>query len=120
MVMTGKKRKGKMKKDYADIRQRLFCLQAAKKSIRFWPVTLLINLVPTWLIMQTGESGPIMTFFTWILCPPMLLVGEVFFLLLGTLAEIPAEMIADALFPRLPGKTTSVKKTDGTETSPPS
>ena len=92
--------------------QRLFCLQLIKKIVRFWPVTLLVNLGPTWLITQTGAAGPIMTFLTWALFPPMLLVCEVFFLLLGTLAEIPAELLTDALFPRLPGKDTPPEELD--------
>lgn len=110
--MISKKTKQPAKKDYADMIQRLFCLQMIKKIVRFWPVTLLVNLGPTWLITQTGTAGPIMTFLTWALFPPMLLICEVFFLLLGTLAEIPAELLADALFPRLPGKDTPPEELD--------
>lgn len=105
--MIIKKRTETSKLDYSKLSHRLFCLQVTKKLLRFWPITLLVNLGPTWLIQQTGSSGSVMTFLTWALFPPMLLVCEIFFLLLGALAEIPAEMIADALFPRLPGKDAS-------------
>lgn len=113
--MKRKRNKQKPAKDYTVLSQRLFCLQLAEKIFRYWPITLIINLGPTWLITQTGESGPIFTFLTWFLFPLMLFVGEGFFLLLGALAEIPAEMIADALFPRLPGKDTPPEEMEQTE-----
>lgn len=113
--MKRKRNKQKPTKDYTVLSQRLFCLQLAEKIFRYWPITLIINLGPTWLITQTGESGPIFTFLTWLLFPLMLFVGEGFFLILGALAEIPAEMIADALFPRIPGKDAPPEETNHAE-----
>lgn len=108
-----KKRRNKSSgRDLTKIEDRLFCVSFMGKLLKFWPITLLLNFGLTWLMLQQAGIHTFFDYLTLVIFPPMLLAGELIFLVLGALAEIPAEMLCDALLPRIPDKNAPAEQED--------
>ena len=91
---------------------RILCFRLLEWSLLHFPVPMIANVLIYWALSRRFEGPPqdFMAYLGYVVMPILMYVGELAFLVIGGLAEIPAEMIAECLFPRGPERKKSVKK----------
>ena len=91
---------------------RILCFRILEWCFEYFLVPMIANALIYWILSRLFEGPPrdFMAYLGLVIMPILMYVGELAFLVIGGLAEIPAEMIAECLFPREPERKKPVKK----------